>query len=45
MISVDKPLYGRMHQRLQTSKAKKDEEARSSTVEPVLGTLVSFLWV
>ncbi|MBE7174605.1 MAG: IS1182 family transposase [Williamsia sp.] len=41
--SVDKPYYDRMHQRLQTAKAKQMKELRSSTVEPVLGTLVNFL--
>ncbi len=41
--SVDKPLYDRMHQRLQTSKAKRMKKLRSATVEPVLGTLVNFL--
>ena len=41
--SVDKPLYDRMHQRLQTHKAKRMKKLRSSTVEPVLGTLVNFL--
>jgi len=41
--SVDKPLYDRMHQRLQTSKAKRMKKLRSATVGPVLGTLVNFL--
>jgi transposase len=41
--SVDKPLYDRMHARLQTSKAKRMKKLRSSTVEPVLGTLVNYL--
>ena len=41
--SIDKPLYDRMHQRLQTHKAKRMKKLRSSTVEPVLGTLVNFL--
>ena len=41
--SVDKPLYDRMHERLQTSKAKRMKKLRSSTVEPVLGTLVNYL--
>ena len=40
--SVDKPLYDRMHSRLQTSKAKRMKKLRSSTVEPVLGTLVNY---
>jgi transposase len=41
--SVDKPFYDRMHARLQTRKAKRMKKLRSSTVEPVLGTLVNFL--
>lgn len=41
--SVDKPLYDRMHARLQTTKAKRMKKIRSSTVEPVLGTLVNYL--
>ncbi len=41
--SVDKPYYDRMHTRLQTNKAKRMKKLRSSTVEPVLGTLVNFL--
>ena len=41
--TVDKPLYDRMHARLQTSKAKQMKKLRSSTVEPVLGTLINYL--
>ncbi len=41
--SVDKPFYDRMHQRLQTAKAKRMKKLRSSTAEPVLGTLVNYL--
>ena len=41
--TVDKPLYDRMHARLQTNKAKRMKKLRSSTVEPVLGTLVNYL--
>jgi transposase len=40
--SVDKPFYDEMHQRLQTAKAKRMKKLRSSTVEPVLGTLINF---
>jgi transposase len=40
--SIDKPYYDRMHQRLQTKKAKCMAQVRSSTVEPVLGTLINF---
>ncbi len=32
-----------MHQRLQTLKAKQMKKLRSSTVEPVLGTLINYL--
>lgn len=41
--TVNKPLYDRMHVKLQTQKAKRMKKLRSSTVEPVLGTLVNFL--
>ena len=40
--SIHKPLYEEMHKRLQTSKAKRMKKLRSSTVEPVLGTLINF---
>lgn len=41
--SIDKPYYDRMYQRLQTVNRQKIRRIRSSTVEPVLGTLVNFL--
>ncbi|HEX8332693.1 MAG TPA: IS1182 family transposase [Segetibacter sp.] len=41
--TIDKPLYDKMHARLQTPKAKRMKKLRSSTVEPVIGTLVNFL--
>lgn len=41
--SVDKPLYDRMHARMQTMNREKIRRLRSSTVEPVLGTLVNYL--
>jgi len=41
--SVDKELYDQMHDRLQTPQAKAVMKRRSSTVEPVLGTLVNFM--
>jgi len=41
--SIDKPLYDRMHARLQTTNREKIRQLRSSTVEPVLGTLVNYL--
>lgn len=40
--SIDKPLYDEMHERLKTQKAKRLKKQRSSTVEPVLGTLINF---
>jgi hypothetical protein len=42
-VTVDKPLYDQMHERLQSPYAKRMKKIRSSTVEPVLGTLVNFL--
>ena len=41
--SIDKPYYDRMHARWQTVKREKIRHLRSSTVEPVLGTLVNYL--
>ena len=41
--SIDKPYCDRMHQRMQTQNARKISKIRSSTVEPVLGTLINFL--
>jgi hypothetical protein len=41
--TVDKHLYDRMHARLQAVNREKIRQLRSSTVEPVLGTLVNFL--
>ena len=41
--SIDKPLYDEMHERLKTPKAKRLKKQRSSTVEPVLGTLINFM--
>jgi transposase len=41
--TIDKAYYDRMHERMQTSKAKVMRKVRQSTVEPVLGTLVNFL--
>ncbi len=41
--SIDKPYYDRMHERMQTPYARKISKIRSSTVEPVLGTLINFL--
>lgn len=40
--SVHKEYYDRMHQRMQTPRAKRMMRLRSSTVEPVLGTLINF---
>lgn len=41
--TIDKEYYDRMHARLQTAKAKRMKKIRSSTVEPVIGTLVTYL--
>lgn len=41
--SLDKPLYDKMHLKMQTEYAKRIMRKRSSTVEPVLGTLINFL--
>ena len=41
--SIDKPFYDRMHARLQKASREKIRQLRSSTVEPVLGTLVNYL--
>lgn len=41
--TVDKPLYDQMHERLQTSYAKRMKKLRQATVEPVLGTLINFM--
>jgi transposase len=41
--SIHKPLYDAMHEKLQTPNAKKLMKKRSSTVEPVLGTLLNFV--
>lgn len=40
--TVDKPLYDEMHERLKSKHAKRLKVQRSSTVEPVLGTLINF---
>ncbi len=42
-VTVDKDLFEKMHNRLQTPMAKRMKKLRSSTIEPVLGTLVNFL--
>jgi transposase len=41
--TLDKPLYDRMHERMQTAKARRMMKLRQSTAEPVLGTLINFL--
>lgn len=41
--TVDRPYYQRMHLRMQTKKAKILMKKRQSTVEPVIGTLVTYL--
>lgn len=40
--TIDKPLYDRMHARMQTSRGKYMRKVRQSTVEPVIGSLTSF---
>ena len=40
--SVYKKQYDIMHERLQSKYAKRMKKLRSSTVEPVLGTLINF---
>ena len=40
--SIHKEYYDRMHERMQTHKAKRMMRLRSATVEPVLGTLINF---
>jgi transposase len=41
--SIDKPYYDRMHARLESVNRNKIKKIRSSTVEPVLGTLINYL--
>jgi transposase len=41
--TVDKEYYQRMHERMQTKTARRLMKLRSSTVEPVIGTLVNYL--
>jgi hypothetical protein len=41
--SIYKPLYDAMHVKLQTLYAKRILKKRSSTVEPVLGTMLNFM--
>jgi transposase len=40
--SISKPLYDQMHLRIKTNKGSTMRRLRSSTVEPVIGTLVNF---
>jgi transposase len=42
-VTADKDLFDKMHNRLQTPGYAKMKKLRSSTVEPVLGTLVNYL--
>src|SRR3990170_5676301 len=41
--TVDKEYYQKMHQRMQTKRARRLMKERQSTVEPVIGTLVNYL--
>jgi len=43
MDTLDKPYYDRMYERVKTKKGKQMKTLRSSTVEPVLGTLLHFM--
>lgn len=40
--SLDKPLYDQMHKRMNSDKAKLFKKLRSSTVEPVIGSLINY---
>lgn len=40
--TVDKPLYDRMHAKMQTARGERMKKIRQSTVEPVIGTLVNY---
>lgn len=41
--NIDKPLYNKMHERMQSAYAKAMKKLRHSTAEPVIGTLINFL--
>jgi transposase len=41
--TIDRGYYIRMHERMQSKRAKQMMKRRQSTVEPVIGTLVNFL--
>ena len=41
--TTDRPLYSRMHERMQTRKAKRLMKRRQATVEPVIGTLINYM--
>jgi transposase len=40
--SIDKQLYGYMQQRIESAKGKRMKRLRSSTVEPVFGSLINY---
>lgn len=40
--TIDKPYYDQMHLRMQTKEAKRAKLIRQSTVEPVIGSLVTY---
>lgn len=42
-VTMDKPLYDLMQDRMDTAKGKRMMKLRQSTVEPVLGSLVNFV--
>lgn len=41
--TIDRPYYVRMHERMQTPKARQMMKVRKGSVEPVIGTLVNYL--
>ncbi len=43
MDTIDKPYYDQMYERVKTRKGRQMKKLRSSTVEPVLGTLLYFM--
>jgi transposase len=44
-VTIDKPYYDQMHLRMQSKKATQLMKIRQSTVEPVIGTIVSYLGI
>lgn len=44
-LTTNKPLFDKMHHRMQTTYARQLRTIRSSTVEPVIGTLINFVGI